>query len=75
MAVEEALLPQTRVRKENAIRRYLRETQTEIRRVVWPTREEAAKLTGIVTVVTVAMSIFLGVLDFLLAKGVDQMVS
>ena len=68
-------MPQTRVRKENAIRRYLRETQTEIRRVVWPTREEAAKLTGIVTVVTVAMSIFLGVLDFLLAKGVDQMVS
>ena len=68
-------MPRTTARKENALRRYLRETRMEIRRVAWPTREEAAKLTGIVIAVTLAMSIFLGILDFLLAKGVDQIVS
>ena len=48
---------------DNAIVRYFKETRAEIRKVSWPTREEATNLTVIVLGVTVAMAIFLGAVD------------
>lgn len=42
--------------------RYFRETRGELRKVTWPTREEAWRLTLIVLAVTAAMAIFLGVI-------------
>jgi preprotein translocase subunit SecE len=56
-----------RKRKENAIVRYFRQTWVELKRVSWPTRREATNLTAIVLAVTVAMSSFLGVVDWLSA--------
>ena len=52
-------------KKQNAIVRYLRETRAELRKVHWPTRDEAWNLTKIVMFVTVSMAIFLGLLDYL----------
>jgi len=52
----------------NAIRRYINETVGELRKVSWPTRKEATNLTIIVIVVTAAMGMFLGLLDFIYAK-------
>ncbi len=49
--------------KENRIVKYLRETRAELRKVTWPTPDEARNLTVIVLVVTVVMSLFLGLLD------------
>lgn len=46
----------------NAIVRYFRETRGEMRKVTWPTREEAWRLTLIVLGVTAAMAVFLGVI-------------
>lgn len=46
----------------NPIVRYFRETRGELRKVTWPTREEAWRLTLIVLGVTAAMAIFLGVI-------------
>ena len=48
--------------KENRIMRYFRETVAELRKVNWPTREEATNLTLVVVVTIVAMSIFLGMI-------------
>lgn len=42
--------------------RYIRETRGEMRKVTWPTRDEAWRLTLIVLGVTAAMAIFLGVI-------------
>ena len=42
---------------------YFRETRAELRKVVWPTREEAINLTAIVVVTIFAMSVFLGFFD------------
>ncbi len=50
---------------DNALVRYLKETRAEIRKVTWPTREEATNLTLIVLAVTIAMAIFLGAVDFI----------
>lgn len=38
-----------------------------MRKVHWPTREEAKNLTKIVLAVTIAMSVLMGVLDYLFA--------
>jgi preprotein translocase subunit SecE len=47
----------------NAIARFSRETMGEIRRVSWPTREEAIHLTIIVLIVLFVMALILGLVD------------
>lgn len=51
--------------KDNAVVRYVRETRAELRKVHWPTREEAWSLTKVVIAVTVSMGLLLGLLDYL----------
>jgi preprotein translocase subunit SecE len=58
----------TTTKKTNVIIRTLRETVAELRKVSWPTRQEATQLTMIVLVVVTAMSAFLGLMDFLFAR-------
>ncbi|MBN2555695.1 MAG: preprotein translocase subunit SecE [Anaerolineales bacterium] len=50
-------------KKQNPVTRYFRETVGELRKVNWPTRKEATRLTGIVIVVVAFMGFLLGVLD------------
>jgi preprotein translocase subunit SecE len=52
----------------NKIREFLRETIGELRKVNWPTRKEALRLTQIVIVVIFIMAAILGGLDFLYAR-------
>ncbi len=42
---------------------FLQETVSELRKAVWPSKEETARLTVIVIVLAVAVGIFLGGLD------------
>ena len=55
-------------RQPNAIQKYLNETVGELRKVSWPTRQEATNLTIIVLVVLAVMSIVLGGLDLLFTQ-------
>jgi len=50
------------------IREFLRETIGELRKVNWPTRQEAIRLTQIVVVVIFIMAAILGGLDFLYGR-------
>ena len=50
------------VKPENRFKRYFKETRAEVRKVHWPTRKEARSLTTVVLVITIAMTIFLGVI-------------
>ncbi len=52
----------------NAIQRYYRETVGELRKVNWPTRQEAINLTLVVLAVMISMSAFLGLLDFIFTR-------
>jgi len=56
------------VKKENRIVRYLKEVRAELGKVVWPSRRNTINLTAIVLAVTAAMSVLMGVLDWLFAK-------
>ncbi|MHB9033694.1 MAG: preprotein translocase subunit SecE [Anaerolineae bacterium] len=56
------------VKKDNKLVRYFKEVRAELRKVVWPTRQAALRLTAIVVGVTTAMSLFLGFLDLIFSK-------
>ena len=49
-------------KKQNPIRRFTRETVGELRKVSWPTRQEAWQMTIVVLVVLAFMSVFLGII-------------
>ena len=59
---------------ENALSKYLRETRGEMRKVTWPTREEAQRLTIVVLVVTTLFALFLGLLDFMWSGAVEWLI-
>lgn len=47
-------------------REYIRESQFEMRKVVWPTREETVRTTIVIIIVVVIISALLGLIDVLL---------
>ena len=47
-------------------REYLTESRFELRKVVWPTREETLRTTLVVLVVVIILSLLLGLIDVLL---------
>jgi preprotein translocase subunit SecE len=49
-----------------ALRSFLYESSIELRKVVWPTREETIRSTGVIIVVVIIISIILGLIDLLL---------
>jgi len=51
-----------------SIRRVIRETVGELRKVSWPSRQEAFNLTKIVLIVIFATSLILGLLDLVFAR-------
>ena len=55
---------QLRYREPNTVQRLFRETMGELRKVSWPTRQEAIALTQVVIVVMIIMAIILGTLDW-----------
>jgi preprotein translocase subunit SecE len=59
---------QQAVKEPNAIVRYYRETIGELRKVVWPTRQEALNLTAIVLIVITVMAMILGLFDYLFSE-------
>ncbi|MEA4930159.1 MAG: preprotein translocase subunit SecE [Anaerolineaceae bacterium] len=57
------------------IKRWFKETAGELRKVSWPSREEALSLTRIVLIVTVILAAVLGVFDFIFARLVGLLVN
>ena len=46
-------------KKKGGIRKYFRELKAEMKKVVWPTRQQVTKNTGVVLTVMVVMALFL----------------
>lgn len=45
------------------IRRFIEESHSELKKVVWPTREQVRNLTVLVFVVSAAVGVFIAVVD------------
>jgi len=53
--------------------RFIGETITELRKVVWLSRREAIYLTGLVLIAALAASLFLGAFDYGFAQLVNKL--
>jgi preprotein translocase subunit SecE len=49
-----------------SLRTFIGESQFELRKVVWPTREETVRTTGVIIVVVIIISLILGLIDLIL---------
>lgn len=50
---------------------FFKDSYAELKRVVWPSREDVASSTRVVIISVVMFAVVLGVVDFLLLKGLD----
>lgn len=55
----------------NRLFQYVRESRDELKKVVWPTRQETVRHTIMVIAISVAVAVFLGALDYVFAIGLD----
>ena len=53
---------------------FFKEVQAELKKVVWPSRRQVIKLTGIVVGVSVSIAFYISVLDLGFTKLVDLIV-
>ena len=53
------------------ILRFFAESYAELKKVVWPSREDVKNSTKIVLISTMIFAVVLGVVDFLLLAGID----
>ena len=49
---------------------YIKETQGELKHVSWPTRQQAIAFTAIVVVISVGLSLYLGLFDYIFSLGI-----
>ncbi|MGA2967790.1 MAG: preprotein translocase subunit SecE [Candidatus Levyibacteriota bacterium] len=54
---------------------FLKEVRDELQKVVWPTRDEIIRLTGVVILVSLGVGLFLGVIDFILTKLIGLLIT
>jgi len=52
----------------NIVKVFLADAKTELRKVTWPTRKQTIASTSVVIIVVFIVSVFLGIVDFALAK-------
>jgi preprotein translocase subunit SecE len=53
---------------------FLKETREELKKVVWPTRENVIRSTIIVLLLSLIVGVFLGGLDFVFTKLIEIIV-
>jgi preprotein translocase subunit SecE len=58
----------------NKVFRYFKESKEELRKVTWPSRKDAIKHTLIVIGVSVSVAVFLGLADYLMNLGLEQLI-
>ncbi|MFY7915995.1 MAG: preprotein translocase subunit SecE [Rubrivivax sp.] len=51
-------------------REFFAETRFELRKVVWPTRQETTRTTGLIIVVVIVISLILALFDLIISTGV-----
>ena len=64
-----------RAKKDNFLIAYFKETRAELRKVYWPSQQEARTLTMVVLAVTVGMAALLGILDFVFDRILNGIVN
>jgi preprotein translocase subunit SecE len=61
--------------KLDRARKFFSEAKLELKKVVWPTKQQTMVSTRVVVIFVVLISIFLGVVDFVLSRLVKLILS
>jgi len=56
------------------IKRFISESYQQLKRVSWPTKEETLRYTLFIIGFSLALAMFLGFLDFLFGRALEQIV-
>jgi len=59
----------------NKLTGYFSQVREELKKVVWPKRDEVVKLTATVVVISIAVSAYLGALDYLFARVLEVLLA
>lgn len=59
----------------NSLTKFLKEVKQEMEKVVWPTKEEALRLTAIVLAVVIFVSGYVAFMDYIFSRFVRFLVS
>jgi preprotein translocase subunit SecE len=54
---------------------YLKEVRSELSKVTWPKKDKVVKLTLIVFIISAALGVYVGVLDFAFTKLLGLLIS
>ena len=60
--------------KLNAIVQYIKDSQKEMKKVTWPTKKDVKRHTLLVICVSLAVAAFLGIIDYVLTIGLEQII-
>lgn len=63
------------VRKLNDFRTFIEKSQLELKKVVWPSKQETVSTSSAVLLLVVVMAFFLGILDLGLTKFIAAILS
>lgn len=55
--------------------RYIRGSIDELSRVIWPTRQQALTLTGVVLIFSAVLAIYLSGLDLIFRTGLEKLLT
>ncbi len=59
-------------KQDMGVNEYIKETQSELKRVSWPTRKQVGVSTFAIIVVSIGMSLLLGVYDFIFSSTLGK---
>jgi len=57
------------------ITEYFKETKTELKHVIWPSRRQTLFYTLIVIVLSVVVAYYLGIFDFIFSRGLEKIIN
>ena len=58
----------------NRLTRYLKESKDELKKVVWPTRQETVRNTLLVIGISLGVALFLVLMDYILNFGLQRII-
>lgn len=59
----------------NKLANYLRDTKAELQHVSWPTQKQAMVFTALVVVISIFVSLYLGLFDHIFTSFIDWLVA
>lgn len=57
------------------VTKYFRDTAVELKQVSWPTQNQALLYTGLVIGISVVVSLFVGLFDYIFTQGINALIN